>query len=1599
MPHFSRYPYRSPVSAMSKNLHKLIAFFIFSLCALPAFSQQFESFYLRTTDTESIKNLASASFVARLECPFLLEEMQTTYVLELSETMTLEALKKELEPIIKYSILEPVPQYQLCYTPNDIQSQQYNLAIINAAQAWDINFNGASVVIAITDDAVDLTHSDLAANIWVNPNEIPNNGIDDDGNSFVDDMNGWDFGDGDNNPNPNTAATNHGTHVGGIAAASTDNGNGIAAISANSKIMAVKMSQTGSMGLFSPAESIDYSIAMGADVINMSWGGGMYTQIMQDLFNIAYAQNVVCIAASGNSNVPMAFYPANYDHVIAVASTDQMDQKSGFSNYGADIDVSAPGTDIYSTVPGSQYMTMSGTSMASPLVSGLVGLMKSANPLASVDDILNCLVTTCDPVNGAFSGQMGGGRINAFEAMQCITTPSAVFDANLTQVCPGNSVQFNNYSSGSGLSFAWSFPGGTPASSTLQNPVITYNTPGVYDVSLTISNGTANFTSTVQNYIAVAQPQATISGNSSIIQGGFGSVIINFTGNAPFDFTISDGTNSYPITGITNNPYIHYFNPTTTSNYTIASFSDSQCLGLSSGSGTINVAPSTGLLCDTTNISMIKYLGTTFDDACASVQEIGQYGYLVIGSKNIGASSVRSYICRLDKCGNILWEKTYNESFFNLATSAELDGNEILVSLYNATGTTSNNSRTVLLRLDLNGNVINSKEIIPSSSTVYPRKMFKTSGGDYVFAGVTNQSSGSFGGNDCYLLKCDANGAIIWKNRYGANNNDFCHNAIEDSNGDFISVGYQRNYFPFWSGYISKHDANGNLLWMRRYDISGAETSFSYVVELNGMYYVSGRIENGPLGGQDITLLKVDPNGNIIWQKYIGGSGEDYGGGIDVLNDTIYLQALTSAGASSIENAIMRFSDSGNLIDYGAFGTSNNEYTRGLGTPFKITSDEAIIGVNHSNGNYLGGDDIFFFRYKYFSDLCDSSYINPIIVNGTLQSTIVNASQNSPSWTFTNSTFTQHDVISNQGFACVNPNYVDSCELIADFNFSGVYCPGDSLVFTNTSTAVTGNADIGIWDFGDGSSPSFSTSPSTVHFYQNSGSYAVTLIVADTILGCSDTLTQMINLVAQPTLNLIDSVMICPGDSISITANANCLSSNASVDWFNDSILVNENGLSVVVSANTSQYVYVEIIDGPNVLLDSVYIQMDANCCSSNAVITTSAAASCIDSPITIEQVSNVSGVTPQFNWQFLPDGNPSSFSGAVPPAVIFPTSGMKTIILELTDDCGTFYDTVQIIIAPNPAFDMGNSDILCASDTVQFGEPSIAGFAYSWQPSAIFDDPTIGNPSAYIDAATTVSVTVIDTWTGCQTVDSIAIQFDSVFFDITMNDTLFCGNSINVPFDGTANLDVNWTPSSVISEYFGNDSITVQFTDSLLLIGTITSTSGYCSVSDTVVLISENPLVPIYIDTTSCEEETFLYIPEGDWTQFGVPKPFIQLLQEGIYFYEESSSCGDVTHQITLALESCECEIYLPNTFSPDGDELNPIFQVVTDCELSDFEFLIFNRWGEVIFESSSINEGWDGTYLGKHVQDGTYTWRISYTPSFDGIQKSTIGHVNVLR
>ena len=353
-------------------------------------------------DRFGLKNLRNSFHFSKLE------RFKRTYRLQFDKKDKREELLSVLRSFPEIEFADPIPLPQVHWLPNDLGSNstsgQYALHLMHAENAWDITRGKKSVVVAVVDNGVDLRHPDLVNKL------VP----------------GYDLADGDNDPDIPHMGFDHGTHVAGIIGAQTNNDRGIASIGNEVMIMPVKVTYDDAENfkeITHGYEGILWAAENGADIINCSWGGYETYSSSEDVIITATEMGSLIVASAGNDNTTLKEYPAAFLRVLAVASSNSEDKKSDFSNHGSWVDVSAPGSNILSTIPGSvEYGNKNGTSMAAPMVSAVCALVKSLSASYTPGEITQIIKNTADPIiyanDPSYNGLLGTGRVDAYFAVR-----------------------------------------------------------------------------------------------------------------------------------------------------------------------------------------------------------------------------------------------------------------------------------------------------------------------------------------------------------------------------------------------------------------------------------------------------------------------------------------------------------------------------------------------------------------------------------------------------------------------------------------------------------------------------------------------------------------------------------------------------------------------------------------------------------------------------------------------------------------------------------------------------------------------------------------------------------------------------------------------------------------------------------------------------------------------------------------------------------------------------------------------------------------------------------------------------------------------------
>ncbi|MCL5029149.1 MAG: S8 family serine peptidase [Bacteroidetes bacterium] len=408
--------------------------------------------FISSKSIQSIGNLnISASFFARnlgKDDPNLSRIVKLTFPDYNSEQTFISQIKND--PSVEY--VQSSNLYKIDSIPNDsLVSQQWALQKIKAFDAWNITQGSDTIIIGLIDTGIDYLHPDLKNKIYINKGEVgidqkgnnkKNNGIDDDGNGFIDDYMGWDFTDRKGFPFDSTSGdylgwdndpmdeNGHGTYIAGILAAETNNQIGIAGAAPKIRILNIRAFDPSGYGEEDDvASAILYAVKMGAKVINMSFGDTQYSNVLRDVIKYAYSKGVVLVASAGNDGSEEPHYPSGYSEVICVGNSTEDDYVASSSNYGSTLDLVAPGTNILTTEKGGGYTEVSGTSASAPFVSATTGLILSLGNFSN-EDVKQILKSTADDIEQpGWDIRSGAGRLNMYKALSSLAPSIIKFDS------------------------------------------------------------------------------------------------------------------------------------------------------------------------------------------------------------------------------------------------------------------------------------------------------------------------------------------------------------------------------------------------------------------------------------------------------------------------------------------------------------------------------------------------------------------------------------------------------------------------------------------------------------------------------------------------------------------------------------------------------------------------------------------------------------------------------------------------------------------------------------------------------------------------------------------------------------------------------------------------------------------------------------------------------------------------------------------------------------------------------------------------------------------------------------------------------------------
>lgn len=1421
---------------------------------------------------------------------------------------------------IKYAEFKPYEQFY--FTPNDLHVNQWHLQKISASQAWDIQQGETKIKIAIVDDGIDINHEDLSSKIYINAFEIANNGIDDDGNGYIDDRFGWHSTYNKGNPSPpfnNRSNFSHGTHCAGIAASATNNNIGIASIGFNVSILGVACSDSTRPGeVISGYEGILYAVDAGANVISLSWGGSVFSNTGQKVIDYAISRNVVVVAAAGNDNISIQKYPAAFNGVISVAATDQNDLKANFSNYGSWIDVSAPGVDIWSTLTGgtSKYGYLSGTSMACPMVAGLCGLMLSQNERMKPDVLEACLKSTTDPIdskNPLYVGQLGAGRINAQKALQCVKPVYADFEFDKAIVCPNGLVQFTNLSSKRATTYKWYFPGASPNTSTLKDPIVSFPNIGKYNIKLVVSDGVNSDSIEYSQLIEVMLVTAKLTTPTKYIRRGeYGFLSLELTGLAPWEVKYTDGVNIFTINGIGTSTSYFDVGPLINTKYKLVSVKDASCSG--------TVYDSTMVFVDTT-----VFIPPSGNDTCGKFDRFtkvidfgsserphfiyslrdGTIAVLGLSNKGlIGGDDI--FISKFRVDGSLIWTKYYGTSTNEIGYPIGLF-DDSLHNLYICGATYLNNPNTsYFFKLDSSGNIIYTRRSDGNGVQDQVLDGIQLSNGNIMFVGTSAITSNQAG--SAFVMNSTPN--YIWKKSYNTGGQTEHNVAVRELNKRIYMLGRTSVGNGGYGTYMVKMKLDGSTVWQKYIDYPTYDAGmYEIITGNNTIMTVQWLSANGSskFGGMDVGIIHMDTNGNRIWSRVIGTSGKDDASGFIKHNGYYYISGITDnfdGGNSKL--FVIKLDFNGNIKWSKIYGKTGERIIKSqFGNLMTVAPDGSIIilaqKLNTTN-------DVLMFKI----DECGNS--NCPVQNVTFQI----ASDNT---TISNANFADIGILSISSplntlkNAGTGVNITDNCPpiiskqecgLVANFT-SKINCIFDSVLFLDSSYNKLGKPINNYkWIFHDGTFIAGKKSASKL--YTTSGVYSIKLVIySDTTELCTDTIIKQILITNKPVARITSSTnYVCIGDSVALSLNDLCGQKPITINWFPSQYFNDPNSFTPKVSVPNSMWVGYVLKDGlGNVKKDSIYITINNTCCTYEPDFNLIKENFCLNDVFNLTLNKNYTGNV-FYKWHiYVNDILVDSSTNNQLLGFKLNKIGKYTFKLTITGTCKKGVNQIELFVNPPPYADAGKDTFLCNWSYRQLGMNPVANQTYKWNPTVGLSNSTISNPIAVVNNSVKYFLEVKDLQTGCTAKDSVIFGYDTIFLSLGP-DSVIC--------DGT------------IFKLKAGD----------VKVGTI-----------------------------------------YNWN-FGSNSNEVNIFRSGSYIVTKKNNCGSVSDTINIGTKVCFCDLFFPNAFSPDGNATNEYFpQEFLDAPI---DIMIFNRWGELLYKAESTSTGWDGTYKGEKVQQDVYMFIIKY-------------------
>ncbi len=905
----------------------------------------------------------------------------------------------------------------------------------------------------------------------------------------------------------------------------------------------------------------------------------------------------------------------------------------------------------------------------------------------------------------------------------------------------------------------------------------------------------------------------------------------------------------------------------------------------------------------------------------------------------------------------LTFQKAQGSSFEERCLAAEptSDGGYVMTGRSDSFG--AGNWDLFVSKLDANGNVLWSKIYGNTNQDDQGYDIKQTSDGGYIVTGVTDFGSG---GRDLYLLKLDAAGNEVWSRTYGGGNNDEGLSVEQTTTGGYIVTGRTRSGSGGWDVYLLNTDSNGALNWSKTIGTGNDDAGEDVIQTSDGGYAVSGWTEISG-GGFNMYLIKVDASGGLSWTSIFRTGNNEYGYALQQTSDGGYIMTGYSDdfGPGNWDVVLLKADLNGNLQWSTMFGGASSD----RGYDVKETVDGGFIISGETNSFGSGGSDALLLK-------TDAS--------GVLQ------------WSKT--------------FGGLNDEVGSSVVQMPDNGY---------LIGGRTRSFGSGDWDMYLVKTdASGNTLCSQTSPTIAQITYspntnsggNTGTNGNNTVPGTNVQSVQSYTTCMCN----PVVNFVSTAPQCTGLNVDYT---NLGQSGLNYSWnfgsgATPATSVAENPAGIIYSTSGTKQIQLIISDG--VCSDSISNTITIH--QTPTVSFSSTAPQCMNSAIDFTN-TGTTGNNWSYSWDFGQSASPVGSTSENPVNILYTSGGSKVVTLTVSDQHCTETDTASIFIYDLPVAYAGEDTTICPNGTVQIGTSNVAGYSYSWFPSnpLVMDDPSVSNPIVSpVASISNFTVTVIDATTGCENLDSVSVTMLSPVVANAGVDEEICRNeSIQIGAGLIEGQFYSWSPSLFVSDTSAsNPIVTPDSTTTYVL--TVWNDYNCPSESDEVTIIVHQ-LPDAYAgedDTITVGESTQLIATGGvqyQWypivglTSSGIYNPLASPEVTTTYVVEVIDIYGCINYD-SVNIEVLIPSYWTPTAFTPDASS-NKVFYVRGEG-IQDFEFRIYNRYGEILFYTSDLKTGWDGRrqVTGEDLPEGSYVYDIQGTLS-DGTPVHDSGLINLLR